>query len=141
MIHCQISRDFQRINSTPSLLRVIPFFAESAYTGRPRLEVPDVREVYGFLKHIFEVGKFSPECCVISLIYMNRLIGVTGVPLTVDNWKPSPFSLTCPELRFYCCSRAPVPLRSAGAHAGSLSPYPLLRAFASCLSQSPSVPL
>jgi len=37
---------------------------------------------------VFEVGQFNPECCVISLVYINRLIGVTGVPLTQSNWKP-----------------------------------------------------
>jgi len=47
-----------------------------------------VKSVYNFLKQIFEVGQFSPECCVISLIYINRLIGVTGLPLTQNNYKP-----------------------------------------------------
>jgi hypothetical protein len=47
-----------------------------------------VKLIYQFLKQVFEVGQFNPECCVISLVYINRLIGVTGVPLTQSNWKP-----------------------------------------------------
>jgi len=34
------------------------------------------------------VGQFHPECCIIALVYINRLIGVTGLPLTQSNWKP-----------------------------------------------------
>ena len=30
----------------------------------------------------------SPECCVISLVYINRLIAFTGMPLNPTNWRP-----------------------------------------------------
>lgn len=52
------------------------------------VQIPAVKQIYAFLKQVFEVGQFNPECCVISLVYINRLIGVTGVPLTQSNWKP-----------------------------------------------------
>ena len=50
--------------------------------------MPAVKHISAFLKHVFDVGQFHPECVVISLVYINRLIGVTGVPLTGNNWKP-----------------------------------------------------
>lgn len=60
---------------------------------RTHEQIPAVKQIYTFLKQVFEVGQFNPECCVISLVYINRLIGVTGVPLTQSNWKPGTFAL------------------------------------------------
>lgn len=31
---------------------------------------------------------FRPECCIISLIYINRLIAFTEIPLQPTNWRP-----------------------------------------------------
>lgn len=68
--------------------QMLPYFCEENYTGKIVKEIPAVKYIYAFLKQVFEVGQFNPECCVISLVYINRLIGVTGVPLTQSNWKP-----------------------------------------------------
>ena len=68
--------------------KMLPFFCEENYTGKIVKEIPAVKTISHFLKQVFEVGQFHPECCVISLVYINRLIGVTGVPLTQSNWKP-----------------------------------------------------
>ena len=68
--------------------KMLPFFCEENYTGKIVKEIPAVKAISHFLKQVFEVGQFHPECCVISLVYINRLIGVTGVPLTQSNWKP-----------------------------------------------------
>ncbi len=68
-----------------SLFLVSFFFFSSFF---PFVQIPTVKLIYQFLKQVFEVGQFNPECCVISLVYINRLIGVTGVPLTQSNWKP-----------------------------------------------------
>lgn len=68
--------------------KMLPLFCEDYYTGKPVKEVPALRYIYSFLKQVFEVGQFDAECCVIMLVYINRLIGVTQVPLTQSNWKP-----------------------------------------------------
>lgn len=68
--------------------KMLPFFCEETYTGKPVKQIPAVKQIYQFLKQVFEVGQFHAECCIISLVYINRLIGVTGVPLTQSNWKP-----------------------------------------------------
>lgn len=68
--------------------KMLPYFCEENYTGKIVKEIPTVKYIYSFLKQVFEVGQFNSECCVISLVYINRLIGVTGVPLTQSNWKP-----------------------------------------------------
>jgi len=85
MLHCQMMRDADADEKRKTML---PYFCEEKYTGKQVKEVPQVKHIYQFLKQVFEVGQFNPECCVISLVYINRLIGVTGVPLTPSNWKP-----------------------------------------------------
>jgi hypothetical protein len=85
MLHCQMVRD---IDQPEKKKKMLPFFCEELYTNKVVREVPSVKLIYAFLKQVFEVGQFNSECCVISLVYINRLIGVTGVPLTQSNWKP-----------------------------------------------------
>jgi len=85
MLHCQMLRD---MNASEAKKKMLPYFSEENYTGKPCREMPAVKGIYMFLKQVFEVGQFNPECCVIMLVYINRLIGVTGVPFTRSNWKP-----------------------------------------------------
>jgi hypothetical protein len=75
-------------DATEKRKKMLPWFCEEEYTQKPVGAIPAVKVIYQFLKQVFEVGQFNPECCVISLVYINRLIGVTGVPLTQSNWKP-----------------------------------------------------
>lgn len=85
MLHCQMMRD---MDAPDKKKKMLPYFAEENYTGKLVKEIPPVKYIYQFLKQVFEVGQFNSECCVIALVYINRLIGVTGVPLTQSNWKP-----------------------------------------------------
>lgn len=85
MLHCQMMRD---VDAPENKKKMLPYFCEENYTGKVVREIPAVKYIYSFLKQVFEVGQFNPECCVIMLVYINRLIGVTGVPLTQSNWKP-----------------------------------------------------
>lgn len=85
MLHCQMTRD---IDAPETKKKMLPYFCEENYTGKIVKDIPAVKYIYSFLKQVFEVGQFNPECCVIMLVYINRLIGVTGVPLTQSNWKP-----------------------------------------------------
>lgn len=52
------------------------------------MALPEADDLCTFLQHVFEVGEFPPECAVILLVYVNRLIGLVNLPLTADNWKP-----------------------------------------------------
>jgi hypothetical protein len=85
MLHCQMMRDREAAEKGRNHIEC---FAEERYTNKVTTEIPTVNVIYSFLKNVFEVGQFHPECCVISLVYVNRLIGVTGVPLSPSNWKP-----------------------------------------------------
>ena len=39
-------------------------------------------------KALYNCAQFSPECCILSLIYINRLIALTGLALQATNWRP-----------------------------------------------------
>jgi len=89
MLHCQMMRDRENAVANPSARNKFMYFNEEVYTGAaPATDIPSVQDIYLFLKGVFDVGQFHPECCVIALVYINRLIGVTGMPLTPSNWKP-----------------------------------------------------
>jgi len=51
-------------------------------------ETPTVDQIYEFIQALYDCAQFSPECCVICLIYINRLIAFTGMPLHPTNWRP-----------------------------------------------------
>jgi len=41
-----------------------------------------------FMKALYDCAQFSPECTIISLVYINRLIAFTELPLQPTNWRP-----------------------------------------------------
>ena len=41
-----------------------------------------------FIKALYDCAQFSPECCIICLVYINRLIAFTEMPLQPTNWRP-----------------------------------------------------
>jgi len=86
MLHCQMLRDASTDNEKKK--KMLPFFCEEQYTRKEVKEMPSAKLINAFLANIFQVGQFNPECCIIALVYINRLIGVTGLPLTQSNWKP-----------------------------------------------------
>jgi hypothetical protein len=88
MLHSQMKFD---ASADAKRAVVLAPFEEPRYTGKPlgdKPPVPALSTVYQFLKNLFDVGQFSPECCVVLLIYVNRLIGLTSVAITPSNWRP-----------------------------------------------------
>ncbi|CDW78823.1 n-terminal domain-containing protein [Stylonychia lemnae] len=51
-------------------------------------ESPSVENIFEFMKALYECAQFSPECCIISLVYINRMIAFTEMPLQPTNWRP-----------------------------------------------------
>ena len=60
-------------------------------------ETPTVENIYEFMHALYECAQFrypsyplmnSPECCIICLIYVNRLIAFTSNPMHPTNWRP-----------------------------------------------------
>jgi len=40
------------------------------------------------IKSIYGVAEFSPECLIISLLFIERLRTLSGIPLRINNWQP-----------------------------------------------------
>lgn len=40
-------------------------------------EMPTIDSIAEFMKALYDCAQFSPECCIISLIYINRIISFT----------------------------------------------------------------
>jgi len=67
----------------------VDFFNESYFTGSTeKADFPSLEGMLKFLQRIFKVGQFNPETCIVTLIYVNRLLGLSGMSLTPENWKP-----------------------------------------------------
>ena len=75
------------------------FFSEEKYIlekpdqfDEARLQLlrstPSVENMYEFIKALFDCAQFSPECCIVALVYINRIIAFTGIPLQPTTWRP-----------------------------------------------------
>ena len=78
------------------------FFSEDKYVNdfpqyfdKQRIEnihkVPSFEDMYSFIEALYNCIQFSEECCIISLIYINRIIALTGLCLQTTNWRPLVF--------------------------------------------------
>eukprot|EP01103_Thecamoeba_quadrilineata_P008206 TRINITY_DN17970_c0_g1_i1.p1 TRINITY_DN17970_c0_g1~~TRINITY_DN17970_c0_g1_i1.p1 ORF type:complete len:293 (+),score=61.11 TRINITY_DN17970_c0_g1_i1:94-879(+) len=50
-------------------------------------EPPSVDQIYKFLEEIFRVENLPPQCCILTLAYIERLIESSGLTLHASNWK------------------------------------------------------
>jgi len=48
---------------------------------------PSTDEVYSFLSSIFKAMNLNPECAIVCLVYIERLVVLTGVTLHATNWR------------------------------------------------------
>nr|CCA23804.1 cyclinYlike protein putative [Albugo laibachii Nc14] len=53
-----------------------------------KAHVPNVEEIFRFCQHLFQKAQLSPECTIVCLIYIERLMEQAGVPLLAATWKP-----------------------------------------------------
>ncbi|KAG5181849.1 hypothetical protein JKP88DRAFT_320556, partial [Tribonema minus] len=47
-----------------------------------------IDDIYSFAHRVNTMARFSPECCIISLVYVNRIISCAQLPLHPANWRP-----------------------------------------------------
>ena len=75
------------------------FFSEEKYIlekpeqfDEARLQLlrstPTVENIYEFIKALFDCAQFSPECCIVALVYINRIVAFSELPLHPTNWRP-----------------------------------------------------
>lgn len=51
-------------------------------------KIPTQDDISGFIEALYDIAQFSGECCVICLIYINRLFSFTNIPLLPTTWRP-----------------------------------------------------
>ena len=65
------------------------------YFDKQRIEnikkIPTLEDMINFIEALYNCVQFSSECCIISLIYINSIIALTGLSLQTTNWRPIVF--------------------------------------------------
>lgn len=51
-------------------------------------KIPTKEDMSGFIDALYDIAQFSGECCVICLIYINRIFALTNIPLLPTTWRP-----------------------------------------------------
>ncbi len=51
-------------------------------------KLPSLDDICEFIEALYNCAQFSVECCVLSLIYINRIITLTGLSINSRNWRP-----------------------------------------------------
>lgn len=49
--------------------------------------LPSVAQIYDFVKHIYEIGRLDPECVIMALAYIEKLIEKTQITIDTTNWR------------------------------------------------------
>ncbi|KAI6651805.1 Cyclin-Y-like [Oopsacas minuta] len=49
--------------------------------------IPETKTIYRFMKQLFYPAELTPECAIISLIYLERLLIYAGIHISVFTWK------------------------------------------------------
>jgi hypothetical protein len=69
-----------------------PLYAEPAHGARDDKKkkhgVPSEDSISETIRSIYECARFPQECLIIALVYMERLVAVSKVPILVTTWRP-----------------------------------------------------
>lgn len=70
-----------------------PMYAPPARTDddgakKKKREVPTEETIFHTLRSVYECARFPSECLIVSLVYVERLIAVSEVPILVTSWRP-----------------------------------------------------
>ena len=98
ILQSQLMEDMQ-LGKTVSSSSDLFFFSEEKYIeetpnsfDEQKIELikktPSNDEILDFIEALYNCAQFSPECCILCLIYINRIIALTGLSLQPTNWRP-----------------------------------------------------
>lgn len=90
MMHFQMNRDSERAKKGKEFSKMNLFneYRFSPFEDDKDGDVASVEEMYNFIKSVFELAQFSPECVVICYIYVNRVTTAGNIQLHAKNWRP-----------------------------------------------------
>lgn len=55
---------------------------------RTRREIPTEDMIFHTIRSVYECARIPAECLIVSLVYIERLITVSGCPMLVTSWRP-----------------------------------------------------
>merc|ERR1719198_2902957 len=55
---------------------------------KKKREVPNEETIFHTLRSVYECARIPSECLIVSLVYIERLIAVSEVPILVTSWRP-----------------------------------------------------
>jgi len=55
---------------------------------RTRREVPTEDMIFHTIRSVYECARIPSECLIVSLVYIERLIAMSGCPMLVTSWRP-----------------------------------------------------
>ena len=55
---------------------------------RTRREVPTEDMIFHTIRSVYECARIPAECLIVSLVYIERLIAISGCPMLVTSWRP-----------------------------------------------------
>lgn len=98
ILQSQLIEDMQ-LGKTVSSSSDLFYFSEEKYIkesphsfDEQKIELikktPSNEEIHDFIEALYNCAQFSPECCILCLIYINRIIALTGISLQPTNWRP-----------------------------------------------------
>ena len=101
ILQSQLNEDMN-LGKTISKKSDLYFFSEEKYIDeypqyfdKQRIEnirkIPTLDDMINYIEALYNCVQFSSECCIISLIYINRIIALTGLSLQTTNWRPMVF--------------------------------------------------
>ena len=101
ILQSQLNEDMN-LGKTISKKSDLYFFSEEKYIDeypqyfdKQRIEnirkIPTLDDMINYIEALYNCVQFSSECCIISLIYINRIIALTGLSLQTTNWIPMVF--------------------------------------------------
>jgi len=93
VIHDRIEEGEEAVNKDEAAVaKLFPMFdvESKPLFKHPHVELASSSEdnIFHTIKSIYSIAEFSPECLVISLLYIERLRSLTGLPLLLSNWQP-----------------------------------------------------
>lgn len=54
----------------------------------PAFSLPTVQDIFTFAHYVYSTARLTPECAIVCLIYVERLIAKGNVLLLASNWRP-----------------------------------------------------
>lgn len=84
VLHVQLEHD---ANAPEELRNFFISLSDEHIRGRQQAH-PTTKDIYAWINEIYSAAQMSAECNIIALVYINRALALSGMPLGPQNWRP-----------------------------------------------------